>query len=142
MVVPVKNNADTENVGGGPIAWLWFQPQAGGEQTLLGRPIVVSEFCSVLGTEGDIVLADLSEYLIAMRPALRVEMSTGPLWNTNEISLRVVARLGGQPSLSAPQVIDGAGRPLARSSYWPRGNSHAVRGLLAESGRLHLAARD
>ena len=36
-----------------------------GNMRLKGAPVIVSEFCSAMGTVGDIVLADLSQYLYA-----------------------------------------------------------------------------
>lgn len=34
-------------------------------ETLMGRPLLYTDHCSVLGTAGDLILADLSRYLIA-----------------------------------------------------------------------------
>ena len=54
------------------------------------------------------MLADLAEYLVLARSGLRVETSTGPLWSTDEISLRVVARVGGQPQAGPVTSYDGS----------------------------------
>jgi HK97 family phage major capsid protein len=35
--------------------------------SLLGRPIVVTEACATVGTEGDVILADLSKYLSVIK---------------------------------------------------------------------------
>lgn len=70
--------------------------------SLLGRPIVVTEACAALGTEGDIVLADLSKFLMAKKGAMRSDTSIHLWFDQNITAFRFVMRMNGQPWLSAP----------------------------------------
>ena len=85
---------------------LYMTPQGLANQSsfgsILGRPIVVTEACQTIGTEGDIVLADLSKYLSVMRGALKTDYSIH-LWFDQAINaFRFILRMNGQPWLSAP----------------------------------------
>jgi HK97 family phage major capsid protein len=101
MTVNVKNVAGTENVGGGPI----FLPPGGisGSQygTLLGRPIVMTEASPALSSAGDIVLADMSQYIAITKGGVRADQSMHFYFDQNMRAFRFVLRMGGQPWLSA-----------------------------------------
>jgi len=71
--------------------------QAGGQFTLLTRPVVFTEKTEPLGSQGDILLADFSAYAIGMRSGLRLERSIGPLFQQDKISWRAITRCDGQP---------------------------------------------
>jgi HK97 family phage major capsid protein len=95
----VTNVAGTENVGGfGPD---WFTTAPDGSMSLFGRPLIVTDRCAALGTVGDIVLADLSQYLIAMRQdaTLAVDQSIG--FKEGEIWFKLTMRVDGQPMLGS-----------------------------------------
>ena len=84
---------------------LYMTPQGLANQSafgsILGRPIVVTEACPSLGTEGDIVLADLSKYLSVVKGALKTDYSIH-LWFDQAINaFRFILRMNGQPWLSA-----------------------------------------
>ena len=50
----------------GASLWDWRpSPTSGGWPTLCGRPAIPCEHCSAVGTEGDIVLVDLSQYAVS-----------------------------------------------------------------------------
>ena len=68
---------------------------------LLGRPIVFTEKCSALGTAGDLVLADLSYYLIGDRQKITIASSKHVRFTTDETAWRFVKRLDGQPWLDS-----------------------------------------
>ena len=70
--------------------------------SLLGRPIVVTEACQTLGTAGDIILADLSQYLVVRKGQMRSDTSIHLWFDQNTTAFRFVMRLNGQPWLSAP----------------------------------------
>jgi HK97 family phage major capsid protein len=108
LQMTVKNVAGTENVGGyAPAGWFFIGPD--GSMTLLGRPVTVTDACNPVGSLGDVVLADLSQYLVPARNSLRVEQSVASGWSTDEVGLRVIMRLGGQPLPEAPaKLADGA----------------------------------
>jgi HK97 family phage major capsid protein len=64
-------------------------------------PIVVVEHCPVLGTPGDIVLGDWSQYAI-IESALKTALSFDVLFITDEGAFRFVWRLGGKPLWASP----------------------------------------
>jgi HK97 family phage major capsid protein len=70
--------------------------------TLLGRPIVVTEACQTVGTEGDIILADLSKYLTVTKAGgVKSDVSMHLWFDQNTTAFRFVMRVNGQPWLSA-----------------------------------------
>lgn len=70
--------------------------------SLLGRPIIVTEACATLGTEGDVILADLSKYLSAVKGAIKSDTSIHLWFDQNTTAFRFVMRMNGQPWLSTP----------------------------------------
>ena len=62
---------------------------------IFGIEVVFSEKREVLGTEGDIVLTDLSQYAVGMREELRVDLSQHVYFTTDMGSLRLIARMDG-----------------------------------------------
>lgn len=70
--------------------------------TLLGRPLIeVNEIPANLGTaknESEIWYANLNDYIIGDNEAIRIEFgTTGDDFETDKISLRVIARTAGRP---------------------------------------------
>lgn len=98
MVVPVKNVAGTENVGGAPV----YMPAGGlsGSQydTLYGRPVIPIEQAETLGTEGDVIFADLSEYLLIKKGALETAESIHVRFLYGENTFRFTYRINGAPA--------------------------------------------
>lgn len=99
--VKIKNVAGTENVGGMPV---YMPPNGlvgGGNSSLLGRPIVTVESCAALGTVGDLILADLSQYIAITKGGVKADQSMHFYFDQNMRAFRFVMRIGGQPWLSA-----------------------------------------
>ena len=71
-----------------------------GVQRLYGRPVVYSEFGAALNTTGDILLADLSEYLF-WEKAVAGAMSIHLAFLTDETAFRWIFRCDGQTALSS-----------------------------------------
>ena len=69
--------------------------------SLLGRPIIVTEACQTLGTVGDVILADLTKYLLAVKGAIKSDTSIHLWFDQNTTAFRFVMRMNGQPWLSA-----------------------------------------
>lgn len=69
--------------------------------TLLGRPVIPVEYCSALGTVGDIVLCDLGEYLLIEKGPAEWAESMHVQFTTGEMTFRMVWRLDGQPTLAS-----------------------------------------
>jgi HK97 family phage major capsid protein len=65
MSVVVTNLAASEVVGGSNR--LCVTVDGNGQVRIFGRPCIVTDACSALSSLGDIILADLSKYLIGMR---------------------------------------------------------------------------
>lgn len=74
--------------------------------TLMGRPIVPSMACPALGDRGDLVLADLTQFLAAMKagPNPRVDVSMHLWFDIDLTAFRFVMRVAGQSWWSAPVV--------------------------------------
>jgi len=70
--------------------------------TLMGRPIVPTEFNSALGDKGDIVLMDLSQYLMIEKGGLKQDVSMHVRFIYDESTFRFVLRVDGQPIWEAP----------------------------------------
>jgi HK97 family phage major capsid protein len=64
---------------------------------LLGRPVLPIEQCSTLGTEGDIILADPSQFLRAEKGGLQVASSMHVQFLTDQMAFRFTMRIDGQP---------------------------------------------
>ena len=64
--------------------------------TLLGRPAIASEFCSALGTAGDIILWDPTTYLMGVRSSMQSAVSIHVLFSTNESVYRFIMRADGK----------------------------------------------
>lgn len=101
--IKIKNVAGTENVGGFPV----FIPAGGLSSTpyatLFGRPMIPSEACQTLGDKGDLILADMSQYLTAVKTqGLRQEVSIHLWFDYDVVAYKFVLRVAGQPWFSAP----------------------------------------
>lgn len=68
--------------------------------TLFGYPIFFSEHCSALGTQGDVILADWSKYLIGDRQGVTIDSSKHYRFQYDLTAWRAVSRVDGQPWLS------------------------------------------
>jgi HK97 family phage major capsid protein len=75
-----------------PAGFLRDQPNA----TLLGKPINFIEQCSSVGTVGDLILADFSQYITISR-GLKMARSVDVAFTTDETAFRFILRIDGQP---------------------------------------------
>ena len=93
--------AQVVGVGGVPI----FLPPGGLSAApfgaLLGRPITPIEQCSALGTVGDIMLADLSQYIMIEKGGIEAASSMHVQFLTDEMTFRFILRTDGQPKRNA-----------------------------------------
>lgn len=74
-----------------------YQITADGMSTLFGRPVVPVEQCSALGTVGDIIYADLSQYQMIDKGGLQSAMSIHVRFLYDEGTFRFTYRADGQP---------------------------------------------
>lgn len=65
--------------------------------TLMGRPVIPIEQCEALGTVGDIILADMSEYLIIDKNGMAADTSVHVRFLYDEQTFRFTYRMDGQP---------------------------------------------
>jgi HK97 family phage major capsid protein len=94
LTVTIRNQADTENVGG---SFAGVTQASDGTLRIFGIPVVVTDACSVLGTAGDIVLADLSRYAVGMRREAIIQRSDERYFESDEIGFKLTLRCDGQP---------------------------------------------
>jgi HK97 family phage major capsid protein len=66
--------------------------------TLLGRPIIPVEYASTLGTVGDIILADLTQYIMIDKGGIQAAESMHVQFLTDQMAYRWTYRLDGQPA--------------------------------------------
>lgn len=64
---------------------------------LLGRPLVPVEYCATVGDVGDVILADLSQYLVAEKGGIQAASSIHVQFLTDETAFRFVYRVDGAP---------------------------------------------
>lgn len=83
----------------GPIG---SQASGGPFATLLGRPVIPVEYCETLGTEGDFILADFSQYVMADKNAMQLASSIHVQFLTDQTAFRLTYRVDGQPIWHAP----------------------------------------
>jgi HK97 family phage major capsid protein len=85
-----------------------FQPPVSGfaqspQGALFGRPVLPTQHCNSLGTSGDIVLADLSQYLAISRADGLTQQTSMHLWFDQDlVAYKFTFRLAGQPWRSTP----------------------------------------
>jgi len=69
--------------------------------TLLGRPVIENEYCSTLGTAGDILLASPSAYALITKGGIEAASSIHIKFDYDETAFRFVYRVDGQPYYNA-----------------------------------------
>ena len=65
--------------------------------TLYSRPMIPCEQCASLGTVGDIILADLSQYVMIDKGGMKSASSIHVNFTTDQTAFRFVYRCDGQP---------------------------------------------
>ena len=65
--------------------------------TLFGRPVIPVEYAATLGTTGDIMLADLNQYVMLEKGGIQAASSIHVNFVYDETAFRFVLRLDGQP---------------------------------------------
>ena len=80
--------------------------ESSGEFRLLGLPVIFTEKCEPLGSRGDLILADLSQYVIGLRSGMRVDTSIHPGFLQDQLMARLIERHDGQPLWDAPLVLE------------------------------------
>ncbi len=98
----LNNLSQVIGTGGVPV----YLPPGGLSQspygTLYARPVIAVEYCETLGTEGDIMLADFSQYVLADKNGVQTASSVHVAFNTDEMVFRITYRVDGEPTWHAP----------------------------------------
>jgi HK97 family phage major capsid protein/HK97 family phage prohead protease len=87
--------------GGSPCFMPGGQASSEPFSTLFGRPIVPVESCQTLGTTGDILLVDFSQYILAKKGGIQRDMSIHIRYQYDESCMRMVLRADGQPNIAS-----------------------------------------
>jgi len=69
---------------------------------MMGLPVIPAEHCSTLGTPGDIILADMSQYVMSDKGAPEAASSIHVRFLNDETTFRFVYRVDGQPTWKKP----------------------------------------
>ncbi len=90
-------------LGSGTAVQLLYTPPGangnGGQYgLLLGRPVIPVEHCATVGTPGDIILADLSQYVMIDKGAPQTASSMHVRFLNDEMTYRIIYRVDGQPT--------------------------------------------
>ncbi len=86
---------------------LVFQPDArvGITGTLLGIPVLFSDFSPVLGTKGDLLLANFSYYLIKDGYGIAIDASPHVYFTNNKTVIKAFWNVDGKPWLTKPITL-------------------------------------
>lgn len=92
-------------VGTGGVPVYLPATQQGSIDTLRGRPIVESDHCSALGDAGDIIFADMSQYMLAYKGGVDAATSIHVQFLTAENCFRFIFRANGLPKRNTKLTI-------------------------------------
>lgn len=84
-----------------------------GFSTLKGRPVVPVDHCSALGDEGDIILADLMQYMLIDKGGMRSDSSIHVRYLEGENTWRFLFRANGRPKRRSSLTIKNSTKPRA-----------------------------
>ena len=73
-----------------------------GLMRIKGRPVIETEFNDTLGQVGDILLADMSQYLFWEKQGVQAASSIHVQFVSDETVFRFIYRCDGQPAIAAP----------------------------------------
>lgn len=83
-------------------SWPVFMPAGGLSErpydTLKGRPIIYNQYCPTPGTPGDIILADMGQYIGGIKTGgLKQQISVHVFFEYDVTAFKFTMRFGGQP---------------------------------------------
>lgn len=74
-------------------------------QTILGRPVIFTDSMMAQGSEGDVALVNLKEYMLLRKGTAKQDWSMHVEFLTDQMCFRIVLRCNGAPKRSAPVKI-------------------------------------
>jgi HK97 family phage major capsid protein len=72
--------------------------------SMLGAPVIPSEYCPAVGTVGDLMLCDFPRYIVAMKEAMQTAVSIHIRFLSDEYAFRFELRADGQPIDRVPVI--------------------------------------
>ncbi|HUT09192.1 MAG TPA: phage major capsid protein [Thermoguttaceae bacterium] len=84
-----------------------------GSFQILTRPVVFTEKLPALGTLGDIILVDFSQYAIGIRQEMSVESSRHVGWQSDQTGYRCIIRIDGMPTWASAHTPKSGGDSLS-----------------------------
>jgi HK97 family phage major capsid protein len=104
----IETQLHTMQLGTGEASVLAYHPSNGLSAapygTLLGLPVIPTEFCETLGTEGDICLVDLGKYLSISKGGVTEDNDTSVEWLRDQVAYKFTMRLDGRPCDDSPII--------------------------------------
>jgi len=93
-----------------PLGYIWQRNAIDGEpKTLLGLPYVFTEKTPILGSQGDIILADENFYYVVEEGGISIAQSEHVYFLQNQTAFKFFLKVDGQEKLAAPVYLkDGA----------------------------------
>ena len=86
--------------------------------TILGRPIFMTEACNQVGDVGDVIFADMTQYLTALKTGgMRIDVSMHIYFDYDTSAFRFIMRLAGQPWWSTTIARRQSGNTNTLSPY-------------------------
>ena len=77
-----------------------------GSFTILTRPVVFTEKTNILGDEADVMLCDLSQYVVGLRSDMRFDTSIHTHFSTDMLLARLIERHDGQPLWNEAMTLE------------------------------------
>lgn len=97
---------------GGSGVWMNDAKQ-GVPNVLVGRPLIFTEKMEGLGASGDIMLVDLSSYIIGDRQAAQLTTSTHSKFVEGQVQFKITSRLDGQPGILNARLSAKSGKTVS-----------------------------
>lgn len=79
-------------------------------QTILGRPVLFNDNCQAIGTKGDVLLADLKQYMLLKKGTAKQDWSMHVEFLTDQQCFRMVLRCSGTPKATRPVTLKNSKR--------------------------------
>jgi len=80
---------------------------------IYGKEVIFSEHMEEVGTAGDILLTDLSQYIVGLKEEIRVDVSPHLYFDTDEIAMRLISRIDGQSLWGEALTLKGSGTTVS-----------------------------
>ena len=109
FTAPRTNNPSASDGNDGSAEKFLWNPEGGYRdldyQRILTRPVIFEDYCSAIGSKGDILLIDPSQYILLTKGTARMGWSIHVQWLTDQQCFRMVFRCGGAPKQNAPITL-------------------------------------